>query len=304
VHFEGLAGLAPRSALRAIARCEVLVTLHDFTPWCPRPHLWEAPASRFCAFSRDEARCHACLRADFDVPRGFEREWRTRMADLLAAAAAIVFPSESLRSAWRDLLPRLDVGRQHVIEPGAIEADPVNVRPGGPVRHVALVGAVTAAKGATLLPEIVRAADGMRFTVLGGGDATLLRQLRRLPNTGVRGYYRAGSLPEHLSARRIDVALLLSLVPESYGLTLDECWQAGVPVVAFDHGAVAERIRRLGGGLLVPLEKRAAGVIETLRALHDRRIPLPPVPPRAVLATPEQAAGAHLGLYRRLGLLD
>lgn len=304
IHLEGLAGLAPRSALRAAEGTRLVVTVHDFTPFCPRPHLWEVPAARFCAFSRDESRCHACLSADFAVPRGFEREWRGAMTDLLSAAEAVVFPSEYLRSAWRDLLPQLDTDRQHVIEPGAIDAGPIASRPPGRVREVALVGAATRAKGAGLLADIVHATEGLRFTVLGGGDATLLRELRRLPSTRVRGYYRAGSLPEHLSDRRIDVALLLSLVPESYGMTLDECWQAGVPVVAFDHGAVAERIRRLGGGVLVPLERGAAGVAEMLRALRDGMLALPAVPPRAAVATPSDAARAHVDLYRRLGLLE
>jgi glycosyltransferase involved in cell wall biosynthesis len=303
IHFEGLAGVPPRSALRASRGARLIVTVHDFTPYCPRPHLWETPASRFCAFSRDDARCHACLSADFEVSRGFEREWRAAMADLLAGADAIVYPSSYLRDAWRALLPQLDSRRQHVIEPGATDADPVAPRPAGPVRHVALVGAATAAKGAALLPEIVRATD-LRFTVLGGGDATLLRALRRLPHTRVRGYYCAGSLPKKLMARGVDVALLLSLVPESYGMTLDECWRAGVPVVAFDHGAIAERVRRLGGGVLVPLEEGAAGVAEALCSLRDGTVPLPAVPPRAALTTPAQAARTHLLLYRRLGLLE
>ena len=305
IHFEGLAGVPPRSGLRVATGVErLIVTVHDFTPYCPRPHLWEAPAARFCGFSRDEARCHACLSADFAVARGFERGWRAAMAELLAAADAVVFPSSYLASAWKELLPRLDSARQHVIEPGAVAADPVDPRPARPVRHVALVGAATAAKGAGLLPEIVRATEGLRFTVLGGGDAGLLRDLRRLPNTRVRGYYRAGSLPEHLQTRDVDIALLLSLVPESYGLTLDECWQAGVCVVAFDHGAVAERIRRSGGGLLVPLDRGAKGVAETLRALHDGTRALPAIPARAGLTTPAQAARTHVELYRRLGLLD
>jgi glycosyltransferase involved in cell wall biosynthesis len=172
------------------------------------------------------------------------------------------------------------------------------------VRHVALVGAATEMKGAALMPGIVRAAEGLRFTVLGGGDAALLRGLRRLPRTRVRGYYRAGSLPRQLGARRADVALLLSQVPESYALTLDECWRAGVPVVAFDHGAVAERISRLGGGVLVPLARGAGGIAEALCALRDGSRPRPPVPPPAALTTPAQAARAHLLLYRQLGLLD
>jgi glycosyltransferase involved in cell wall biosynthesis len=303
IHFEGLAGVPPRSALRVARGSRLVVTVHDFTPYCPRPHLWEGPAARFCAFSRDEARCHACLSADFDRPRGFERDWRAAMADLLAAADAIVFPSAYLREAWRALLPALDRKRQHVVEPGAMEAEPVAPPPAEPVRRVALVGASTAAKGAALLPDVVRAADGLRFTVLGGGDADILRALRRLPRTRVRGYYRAGALPRQLAGRGIGVALILSLVPESYGMTLDECWQAGVPVVAFDHGAIAERVRRLGGGVLVPLERGALGIAEALRALRDGA-PRPDVPPRAALTTPAQAARTHVLLYRRLGLLE
>jgi hypothetical protein len=304
VHFEGLAGLAPRSVLRASARVQAVVTVHDFSPYCPRPHLWEAPAARFCAWSRDEGRCLACLSADHAVGRGFEREWRDAMADVLRAAAAIVHPSGFMRSAWSELLPELDPGRQHVVEPGAPAADLPERRPANGMRRVGLVGAATVPKGAGLLGDIVPAAGGLEFTVLGGGDAALLRALRRLPRTQVRGYYQAGALPHLLRERGIDVALLLSLVPESYGLTLDECWQAGVPVVAFDHGAVAERIRRFGGGVLVPLQSGAGGVAAVLRDLREGKRPLPATPPPGELPSSERAAQAHLGLYRRLGLLE
>jgi len=302
LHLEGLAGLAPRSMLRAVRGTRLIVTVHDFTPYCPRPHLWEAPASRFCAFSRDEARCHACLSADFAVPRGFEREWRAAMADLLAAADAIVYPSSYLRDAWRALLPQLDPQRQHVIEPGASEAHPPASRPARPLGHVALVGAATAAKGAALLPEIVRATD-LRFTVLGGGDAALLGSLRGLPRTRVRGYYRAGTLPRQLLARGVDVALLLSLVPESYGMTLDECWRAGVPVVAFDHGAIAERTQDLCDARSTALERHQHAAAQAPDALRDGTTPRPDVPLPAALTTPAQAARTHLLLYRRLDLL-
>src|SRR6202035_736868 len=74
----------------------------------------------------------------------------------------------------------------------------------------------------------------------------------------IRGYYRAGSLPRLLRRDGVDLALLLSIVPESYSLVLSECRAAGVPVVAFDHGAVADRIRAEGGGLLVAPEEGGA----------------------------------------------
>ena len=274
LHFEGLAGLAPRTALRAAKGRRLLVTVHDFSAVLPAA----APV-------RSRPRASAASAA---TKRAATRAWRrtSRRRPASSASGARRWPtcwrprtrSCSLRVPARRLArpaPAAGPGRQHVIEPGAIDADPVDARPAGPVRHVALVGAATPAKGAALLPDIVRATEGLRFTVLGGGDAALLRGLRRLPETHVRGYYRAGSLAHHLRERDVDVALVLSLVPESYGMTLDECWQAGVPVIAFDHGAVAERIRRLGGGVLVPLEKGAAGVAETLRALHDGTLARP-----------------------------
>ena len=301
LHFEGMAGVPPQNALVASASARLVVTVHDFTPFCPRPHLWEATASRFCGFSTDPLRCQACLARDFDVPSGFLEAWRRAMAALLARADALVFPSAEIQGAWRALLPALDPARQHVIAPGIEPARDAPRPPGGVVRHASFVGAATEAKGALLVPGIARAvADVLRVSALGGGHLDILRALRAEPGVDVRGYYRAGTLPRLLRERAVDVALLLSLVPESHGLTLDECWRAGVPVVAFDHGAVAGRVRRHGGGILVPLAEGGTGVAAVLRALVSGARPLPAVPGEEALATPASAADAHLALYRRL----
>jgi glycosyltransferase involved in cell wall biosynthesis len=302
LHLEGLAGVAPVTAGHAAGSAErLVVTVHDFTPFCPRPHLWEASAQRFCGFSTDEARCRACLARDFDPAPELRAAWRPSMAHLLSRADALVFPSEEMQAAWRVLLPALDPARQHVIPPG-VEPTTVDPRPpGGVVRHAAFVGAATEAKGARLVPGIARAvSDVLRVSALGGGQLDVLRTLRAEPGVDVRGYYRAGTLPRLLRERAVDVALLLSLVPESHGLTLDECWRAGVPVIAFDHGAVAGRVRRHGGGLLVPLAEGAVGVAALLRALVSGARALPVVPGTDALSTPSAAAEAHLALYRRL----
>jgi glycosyltransferase involved in cell wall biosynthesis len=119
-----------------------------------------------------------------------------------------------------------------------------------------------------------------------------------------RGYYRAGALPRLLRQHRIDLALLLSIVPESYGLTLDECWEAGVPVIAFDHGAVGERVRAQGGGMLVPLADGWRGVLGVLsEVLNGRWSGTAPVAATERPSSTRHAALAHLRLYRELGLL-
>jgi glycosyltransferase involved in cell wall biosynthesis len=267
LHVEGLAGLPPRSLLR-FQDLDLIVSLHDFAAFCPRPHLLEQPQLRFCRYSRDLARCGSCLRQDWPVEDAFQAARRALEAQLLASASSLVFPSEFLRRTYAELFPGLPPERQRIVAPG--NPTPTPVKP-GPIRHVAFVGAVQPHKGALVFEEVVRrlqgrlqGENGLRWSVYGGGDPEILGRLRRLPRVRVRGYYRSGTLPRLLQRDGVDLALLLSIVPESYSLVLDECAAAGVPVLAFDLGAVGERLPRLGAGRLVPLEEGAEGVVRAL----------------------------------------
>jgi glycosyltransferase involved in cell wall biosynthesis len=311
LHVEGLAGL-PLEGLSELAAKGVRLVLsaHDFTFFCPRPHLIERPVDRFCGYCRDLDRCYTCLRHDYNVDAGFQRQYRERAAALLRAAEAVIFPSTFLRDAHVDLVPGLDPARLRVIEPGTPPAGALEATGRAPraseVRHVAWVGAVQVHKGALVFEEAVRRLQAervpVRWTALGGGDVSLLARFRALSDVAVRGYWRAGTLPAVLSGLGVDLALLLSIWPETYGLTLDESWRGGARVVAFDHGAMAERVRRLGGGWLVPPQQGAEGVARAIRqALSE---PLPDVPAPALLRDPAHAAEAHLELYRELGLLS
>jgi hypothetical protein len=209
-----------------------------------------------------------------------------RARQLLERAEAVIFPSRFLRDAYES-------GGQ-VIEPGVPEA---RVKAGA-ARAVAYAGAVKRHKGAHLLPDIV---GDMHCHVFGGGDEDLLRELRRRDNFTIHGYYGAGELPSLLARHGVGLVLLPSIVPESYSLTLSETWQASAVAAAFDHGAIAQRIREHGGGLLAPLASGAAGLREIVE--RWRRGDLSAVAPRAI-PTSDDAARAHVALYRRLGLLD
>jgi glycosyltransferase involved in cell wall biosynthesis len=261
LHVEGLAGLPPRSLLR-FQDLDLTLALHDFAAFCARPHLLERPQLRFCWYSRDLDRCGRCLRQDWPVEDAYQAERRAASAELLAGAS-LIFPSDFLRRTYSELFPGLPPERQRIVPPaGGISSLPP--REPGPVRHVALVGGVQAHKGALVFEEVARRVD-LRWTVYGGGDPELLARLRRLPRVRMRGYYRSGTLPQLLRRDGVDLALLLSIVPESYSLVLDECAAAGVPVLAFDLGAVGERLPRQDIGRLVSLEDGAEGIIRALR---------------------------------------
>jgi len=274
LHVEGLAGLPPASLL-ALHRqgLRLTVSLHDFAAFCPRPHLLELPPLAFCRYSRDPERCARCLAHDWPVAPGWQETRRALAAEVLAAAEVVSYPSAFLRRQHLELFPTLDPARQQVVspEPAAAPAARPHAAHKTPL-HVAYAGRVLPHKGALVFEEVVRrfaaaGGPGVRWSAYGGGDDDLLLRLRRLPGVRVRGSYRSGALPELLAADRVDLALLLSIVPESYGITLSECRAAGVPVLAYDLGALGERVRGSGDGHLVPLAAGAEGVAALLARL-------------------------------------
>ncbi len=241
---------------------ELILAIHDFSLISSHPHELEV----------DEVR----------------REIARR---LLERARVTIFPSNFLRDAYRAVVPRLEA---RLIEPGIADV----VVPVAPLRNrIAFAGSVKPHKGGVLIPEIIRAAGDAEWHVFGGGDVELLRPVRGL--AAVHGYYRSGSLSQLLARHRIGLAILPSIVPESFSLALSECWSAGVPVVAFDHGAIAERVRAHGGGFLVPREAGVEGIAACVRDwLRGATMTVPARVPSA-----RDAAAAHVALYEELGVL-
>ena len=309
LHVEGLSSI-PLGSLWELHRSglQLVLSVHDFSLFCPRPHLLESPEARFCGYCRDLDRCARCLGQDWPVGAPFQAERRELARELLLAAAAVVYPSDFLRRQHRELFPGLPAERQRVIEPSGPHGAGAPDQEAGPVRHVAYIGQVQPHKGAGVFEEVVRRLPAetnpdLRWSAYGGGDVGLLMHLRRLPDVRVRGYYRSGSLTGLLRRDRVDLALLLSIVPESYSLVLSECLAAGVPVVAFDHGAIAERLRRHGGGLLVEPSAGAAGIASVVASLtNGARIPRNEIPRNGSPPFPDAAVAAFQELYRELGL--
>jgi glycosyltransferase involved in cell wall biosynthesis len=311
VNFEGASGWPP-DALRGVARpgLKLVVSLHDFALFCPRPNLVEEPHARFCGYSRDAEKCRTCLGATWNLPTGFVEEWRRQAAALLGSADAVVYPSEFLKRRHAELFPGARAGLERVIGPpmpGRL-AEGMSGRAlgdeAGSVHHVAFVGAYRRHKGAVVFEELLRRAPKtgsreVRWSVFGSGDPALLRKVRRL-GARVVGHYRAGALPRLLRNERVDLALLLSIWPETFGLTLSECRAAGVPVIAFAHGAIADRVVAEGGGLLVPPDLGAAGVGALLERILTGEIEVPAFRGRAAGPPARQAAAERRDLYRTL----
>lgn len=264
LHFEGMFGIPTGSVLQLIEEgFEVVLSLHDFS----------------------------LVSGDAYLDPSASTERRTLGNTLLQHARAVVYPSRFLEREL-GLLGRIIPAAP---PPAHVVRDRKSSRP-----RIAFAGAVTARKGALLLRPIVEslAGRGIEWFVFGGGDVDVLRSLRKLRDVHVHGQYAMGTLPSLLARNAIDVVLLLSTEPEIYSLTLSESWMAGVPVIAFAHGAIDERVRDHDGGWLVPLEEGSAGIVAMIEHWLDGAT-LPRVPSH--VETADDAARAYLSLYDMMG---
>jgi glycosyltransferase involved in cell wall biosynthesis len=304
VHIENLHGLP----LELVANLErqgfrTVLSIHDFTLFCRRPHLIESTTNRFCEYSRDLDRCRACLGDSGEGPLDSQTEYRRSAAQALGRTSAVVYPSRFLRRVHRELFPEPNRSAiEEVISPATSRSEqPINKEADPSI--IGFVGGFSTHKGGALIRPIMDriTAEVPQITayVYGNGEDRFAREIRSSGRVRVRGYYRQGALPSLLARDRVGVAVLPSIWPEAYALVVDECLALGVPVVAFDMGAVGERLTSWGAGRLAPLDEGPDGLA---RAVIDCVSSQPGVSAAVIdrLPRPEDAARQHLALYQRL----
>jgi glycosyltransferase involved in cell wall biosynthesis len=67
----------------------------------------------------------------------------------------------------------------------------------------------------------------------------------------VLGRYSQESVQERLAAEAPHVIFFPAIWPETWSFTLGEALRADAEILAFDIGAIAERLRRLGRGRII-----------------------------------------------------
>ena len=248
------------------------VTLHDFFYGCPRVTLLDS-GDQYCGMP-PAAKCTECIRLGgphselhptlIRVAETGPR-WRTAWNGLLREAQQVIAPSRDTAERYSAMFPGLtcDV-RPHF---GEAEVLPPLPEPHPDWLLVAVPGAIGPQKGARQLVDLARHCgrwdEDMRFVVVGRTDRD--KALERHANVELSGGYKPGEAVAALRASGCRVALFLSIFPETYSYTLSESLAAGLVPVAYDFGAIGERMRELGVGVLVPLLAPPAEVAAAIR---------------------------------------
>jgi GT2 family glycosyltransferase len=230
------------------------VLVHDYAWICPRVTLIDG-SGRYCGEPAVTV-CQACVRRNgsnlgeaISVPA-----LRARSDRWLRGARRVVAPSPDTAARLRRHFNDLNVQ----VRPHAAPVVPLPLLPRTSQRRgtrVALVGAIGDHKGYKVLLACARDARARRlpleFVVIGytRNDAPLIATGKVF----ITGRYSEAEAPHLLQREQPNVVWLPSVWPETWCYTLDYALAAGLPVVAFDLGAIAERLRDRGSGLLMPL---------------------------------------------------
>jgi GT2 family glycosyltransferase/glycosyltransferase involved in cell wall biosynthesis len=244
------------------------VLVHDYAWICPRVTLIDG-SGRYCGEPAVTV-CQACVRRNgsnlgeaITVPA-----LRARSDRWLRGARRVIAPSSDTAARLRRHFADLTV---HV-RPHAAPVAPIPPPPRTAQRlvtRVALIGAIGDHKGYKVLLACARDARTRRlpleFVVIGYtcDDAPLVATGKVF----VTGRYSEAEVPHLLEREQPDVAWLPSVWPETWCYTLDYALGAGLQVVAFDLGAIAERLRARGSGVLLPLGLAPRQVNERLLQL-------------------------------------
>jgi GT2 family glycosyltransferase/glycosyltransferase involved in cell wall biosynthesis len=258
-HFLGL-----DSSIFTIAdrlRVPYDVVLHDYSWLCPRINLVDG-RGQYCGLPQDSRVCERCTAID-----GAALEEDIRVQDLRQRSARVLAGARRVIAACDDVVDRFCLFAPKAAYETTPWEEEVTLgaafrrRPDERIR-VAVIGGIGEQKGYDVLLACARDAAirdlPIEFVVIGYTSDDF-----RLFKTGrvfVTGRYDDAEAIDLIRAQSCHFAFLPSVSPETWSYTLSLAWQAGLEVLAFDFGAIAERIRRAGHGQLIPFSTDAKGI--------------------------------------------
>lgn len=245
--------------LPALLRVPFEVMLHDYYFCCP--HITMIDSTRLYCSGLKGVMCEQCVQTmppqppvaqQLEALGGTVGQWRQTHEKYLGKARRIVAPSEAARRIVTSYYPKLNVEVVPHLPEGPFTPRPLPKKE--PFR-LAVIGAIGPHKGSHVLMALAKYAQRkslpFEFVVIGYTDND--DAFRAIGNVEITGKYTHAELDSIVTALGCTVALFLSVWPETFSYTLSEAWELGLNVFAFDVGAIGDRIRQSGRGVLLSL---------------------------------------------------
>ena len=244
------------------------IYVHDYSWICPRVSLLGGQGV-YCG-EPDLSLCEACVSTHGSAlgESLTVAALRKRSSRVIGEAAAVVVPTLDVRRRLTRYFPEISfqlVPWEDPVIPARRQS------PAGERIRVAVIGAISFQKGFRVLQECAQDAAArdlpLDFIVIGyTRDDTALLEVGRV---FVTGPYEEEEIGHLLLREQCHVALFPSVTPETWCYSLTHGLRCGLPVIAFDIGAIAERLRETTASYaLLPLTATAGDINTAIIRIH------------------------------------
>ncbi len=251
------------------------LSFHDYYPICHKFNLIGSH-NRYC--HPDEIpleSCDICLKTTHGLELGAQNRRRKLMGQVMKKAYALHCASNWQKGLITSIYPDFEQ-KFEVIEPwcenGAVQKTAGTELERKRKLRVVIPGNIAFHKGADVLLEVAAHfagvhADKIEFLVPHSIQSPWKENMASLPNVrlGTSKYELGEQLDVYKGA---DIALFLSIWPETFLISLSEAWRMLVPAIVTDLGAPSDRVKEGVNGWKVPPDQ-AGPVINILGRILD-----------------------------------
>ena len=259
-HLKGFSNNFVDNFLEAAIKSNIpyYFTLHDYYAICPRINLID-DTGLFCG-EPDNEQCNICIRSCNDSMGYSIERWRGWYQKILENAYKIFVPDLDVKWRFMRYFDNMDfVVRPHFDSWQYDESTFNNIQnthSNSKIKRIGIIGAIGLHKGFYILKEVSeicsRYGFNLEFIVTGYTQDDI--SLKNQKNVKILGKYQDDKLIEIINKEHLDAIWFPAICPETYSYTLSACLITGLPIIAFDFGAIGRRLASIENYIPVPLE--------------------------------------------------
>jgi glycosyltransferase involved in cell wall biosynthesis len=233
---------------------ELIVPIHDFYPICPSFTLLNDKGN-FCNVP-DIQSCKSCMKSNnLEWKTMFHgrvdiQAWRDKWGSLLSYADKILCFSNSSKSLVIKAYP--EVSSSITVIPHVVKKiEPIQMpKKDKKEKVIGILGAINYAKGTSVIKELIAKIESenldMHVVLIGE-----LSESIKSDKFTLTGRYKKEDLPNLIIKHEIDIFLIPSIWPETFSYTTQEIMMMQLPLMVFDLGAPAERVKKYDKGIVL-----------------------------------------------------
>ena len=247
-----------------IAHCGVKYDffVHDFFCACPSLNLIKSNGAH-CNACNDIIKCNECLKDNkYKYINNVNVEycddvikWRKMFCEFLEGASEVIVPSESTSSIIKCYYDSVECHvREHRLQVKLKNTFNSCFAKSNKLR-IGILGAISYVKGSKVLYDIIerirKNKNNIEVIIIGYTDIEYEGYVSEDRIVTMTGKYNNKRISDLLNKYQISFVMIPSICPETFSYTASEAVKSGYPILAFDIGACAERIKKYNCGWTV-----------------------------------------------------